>query len=93
MNIKLSKIASLLSLDIKGPDTTIRNLTIDSREIKNGDFFIAIKGKKHDGHDYIQQAIDNGASAILCNDRFDRSKIISSVTSGAILITNGVCFL
>ena len=75
MNIKLSKIASLLSLDIKGPDTTIRNLSIDSREIKNGDFFVAIEGKKHDGHDYIQQAIDNGASAILCNDRFDRSKI------------------
>lgn len=75
MNIKLSKIASLLSLDLKGPDTTIRNLTIDSRKIKNGDFFVAIKGKKHDGHDFIQQAIDNGASAILCNDRFDGSKI------------------
>ncbi len=75
MNIKLSKIASLLSCELKGPDTEICNLTIDSREVKTGDFFIAIEGKKYDGHDYIQESIDNGALAILCNERFDTSKI------------------
>ena len=75
MNIKLSKIASLLSCDLKGPDTEICNLTIDSREVKTGDFFVAIEGKKYDGHDYIQESIDNGALAILCNERFDTSKI------------------
>ena len=37
MNIKLSKIASLLSRELKGPDTEIYNLTIDSREVKSGD--------------------------------------------------------
>ena len=75
MNIKLSKIASLLSLDLIGPDTNIYNLTIDSREVKKGDFFVAIEGIKYDGHDYIQESISNGACAILCNDRFDVSKI------------------
>ena len=75
MNIKLSKIASLLSCDLKGPDTEICNLTIDSREVKTGDFFVAIEGKKYDGHDYIQESIDNGALAILCNEKFDTSKI------------------
>ncbi len=75
MNIKLSKIASLLSCDLKGPDTEICNLTIDSREVKTGDFFVAIEGKKYDGHDYIQESIDNGALGILCNERFDTSKI------------------
>ena len=75
MNIKLSKIASLLSLDLNGPDTDICNFTIDSREVKTGDFFVAIEGKNYDGHDYIQESIDNGALAILCNERFDTSKI------------------
>ena len=75
MNIKLSKIAKLLSLDLQGPDTSIHNLTIDSRDVKNGDFFVAIEGKKCDGHDYIQESINSGALAILCNDRFDVSKI------------------
>ena len=75
MNIKLSKIAKLLSLDLQGPDMSIHNLTIDSRDVKNGDFFVAIEGKKCDGHDYIQESINSGALAILCNDRFDVSKI------------------
>ena len=43
MNIKLSKIASLLSLDLIGADTNIYNLSIDSREVKKGDFFVAIE--------------------------------------------------
>ena len=46
MNIKLSKIASLLSLDLIGADTNIYNLSIDSREVKKGDFFVALEGIK-----------------------------------------------
>ena len=44
MNIKLSKIASLLSRELKGW-YEIYNLTIDSREVKSGDIFVAIEGK------------------------------------------------
>ncbi len=75
MNIKLSKIANILSLDLKGPDINIHNITIDSRKVQKGDFFVAIVGNKFDGHDYIQESINSGASAILCNDSFDVSKI------------------
>ncbi len=75
MNIKLSKIANLLSLDLKGPDTNILDLTIDSREVKNGDFFVAIEGNNYDGHDYIQESINSGALGILCNDQFDTTKL------------------
>ena len=75
MNIKLSKIANLLSCDLNGPDREVCNVTVDSREVKTGDFFVALEGKKHDGHDYIQESIDNGALAILCNEKFDTSKI------------------
>jgi UDP-N-acetylmuramoyl-L-alanyl-D-glutamate--2,6-diaminopimelate ligase len=42
------------------------DLINDSRKIKKGDTFIAIKGIDHDGHDYIKQAIENGASKIIC---------------------------
>lgn len=39
----------------------------DSRKVETGDIFVAIKGYTVDGHDYIEQAISNGASTIVCN--------------------------
>jgi UDP-N-acetylmuramyl-tripeptide synthetase len=38
----------------------------DSRKVKPGDVFVAIRGPQVDGHTYIQQAIDLGAAAIVC---------------------------
>ena len=38
----------------------------DSRKVKTGQTFIAIKGLTVDGHDYIDKAISNGASCIIC---------------------------
>ena len=37
----------------------------DSRRICKGDIFVAIKGIKHDGHDYVLDAIDKGASCVV----------------------------
>jgi UDP-N-acetylmuramoyl-L-alanyl-D-glutamate--2,6-diaminopimelate ligase len=41
-------------------------LVTDSRKVKKGDTFIALRGVDTDGHDYIKSAIDNGASKIIC---------------------------
>ena len=37
----------------------------DSRKVEYGDTFIALKGIKEDGHDYILDAIKNGATKII----------------------------
>ena len=42
------------------------NIKTDSRKITKGDTFVALKGNSVDGHDYIEQAIKNGASRIVC---------------------------
>jgi UDP-N-acetylmuramoyl-L-alanyl-D-glutamate--2,6-diaminopimelate ligase len=42
----------------------------DSRKVELGDVFIAIKGFQVDGHSFIDDAIANGASVIICEDRF-----------------------
>ncbi len=44
----------------------INNLQIDSRKVKPGSCFIAVRGTIADGHDYINTAISNGAVAIVC---------------------------
>ena len=38
----------------------------NSKEVKIGDTFIALKGFKEDGHKYIEDAIKNGATKIIC---------------------------
>ncbi|MBQ7500700.1 MAG: UDP-N-acetylmuramoyl-tripeptide--D-alanyl-D-alanine ligase [Clostridia bacterium] len=45
--------------------STIKNISLDSREIEEGTLFIAIKGERFDGHDYIGRAFDDGAACIL----------------------------
>ena len=40
----------------------------DSRKVKLGDTFIAIKGIKNDGHAYVMEAIKNGVSKVIVED-------------------------
>jgi UDP-N-acetylmuramoyl-L-alanyl-D-glutamate--2,6-diaminopimelate ligase len=47
------------------PDVEITGIAIDSRAVKPGYLFVAMKGGNVDGHDYIQKALDNGAAAIV----------------------------
>ncbi len=47
------------------PETAIYGLTLDSREVKPGDLFIAVKGTQTDGAKYITQAIEQGAVAVV----------------------------
>ncbi len=45
--------------------TKIQGITADSRKVKKGDLFIALPGATVDGYDFIPQAIENGAAAVL----------------------------
>lgn len=52
---------------VKGnTNTTINHLRIDSRKVKAGDCFIAVKGHAVDGHQFVETAVANGAVAIVC---------------------------
>ncbi len=47
-------------------DIDIDSITYDSRKVKTGCIFAAITGFKIDGHDFIKDAVENGASAVIC---------------------------
>jgi len=52
---------------VKGPtDISINKIEFDSRNIAAGDAFVAIRGTQSDGHEYIEKAIQLGASVIVC---------------------------
>lgn len=42
-----------------------RTIQVDSREVRDGDVFVAISGYAVDGHHYIQKAIENGATVVV----------------------------
>ncbi|MCM8775064.1 MAG: Mur ligase domain-containing protein, partial [Candidatus Omnitrophica bacterium] len=44
----------------------IKKITSDSRSVESGDLFIACRGSRMDGHDFLGQAIHAGASVIVC---------------------------
>ena len=60
----------LKGVDFKGKsdDRFIENISYDSRRIKTNSLFIAISGFKSDGHNYIENAIESGATAIVAEN-------------------------
>jgi len=47
------------------PSALVEDITLDSRGVQKGSLFIAIRGERSDGHDYIEAAFEKGACAAL----------------------------
>ncbi|MFH1782698.1 MAG: UDP-N-acetylmuramoyl-L-alanyl-D-glutamate--2,6-diaminopimelate ligase [Candidatus Omnitrophota bacterium] len=61
----IDSIEGKLSLDITG-------ITCDSKTVKEGHIFIALKGNRFDGRDFIDEAIDRGVSAVILESSKDK---------------------
>lgn len=63
-------------------DIDVNNIECDSRKVTNGDMFVAIKGYDYDGHDYISEAIENGAKVVVVQEgnKILKSKINDDIT-------------
>ena len=48
---------------------TINAIQFDSRQVGEGDLFVAVKGEQADGHNFIEKAIAKGAAAIVCQEK------------------------
>lgn len=64
MKLTLSKIADFLSATGEFPrDEIAQGYSIDSRTIRAGELFFAVKGERFDGHDFVDSALEKGAAA------------------------------
>lgn len=79
--MKLKKLISILEYkrleDISGCE--IKGITCNSNLIQAGYLFVAIKGKKYDGHNFITQAIDRGAKAVIIQKDLPLSKGVTKI--------------
>ena len=71
--MKLSQIISGTGARILHgtPDTEVSSLSSDSRKVEPGALFFAVSGTERDGHDYIPQALEKGAAAVVEGSRRD----------------------
>ncbi len=67
-NGRARRLSQLLGL-VEAPDVWVTGLALDSRAVRPGDLFAALPGTRHDGAAFIDQAIAQGAAAILASER------------------------
>jgi UDP-N-acetylmuramoyl-tripeptide--D-alanyl-D-alanine ligase len=70
MKLLLARIAEILSARGEfDPDALAQGYSIDSRSIRPGEIFFAVKGEKFDGHDFVTQALSHGLAAVVRKDQ------------------------
>ena len=67
---KLNKILNGIDFTGQSDNRLIESICYDSRKVKNNSLFIAINGFKENGHNYIDNAINSGATAIITEKNF-----------------------
>ena len=56
-------------------DFTVQGVAFDSREVTQGDLFVAMRGEVSDGHKFIDKAIAAGAAGIVCETAIDHPHV------------------
>ena len=62
---KLSNLSKIVNCDLIGNDAFFEKVSTDTRSMAEGDIFLALKGPNHNGHDFINKALDKGASCLI----------------------------
>ncbi|HEX9776265.1 MAG TPA: UDP-N-acetylmuramoyl-tripeptide--D-alanyl-D-alanine ligase [Actinomycetota bacterium] len=56
------------------PDRLVRGISIDSRTLREGDLFVALRGEHADGHRFVADALARGAAAVLVREQPERAR-------------------
>lgn len=64
----IAEAARALEAGIRGSDVVFDGVNTDSRAIKRGELFVALKGERFDGHRFVSQAAAAGAAAAMVGD-------------------------
>lgn len=65
MNLSALSLSKIVHGDFSGDNLRVSKFSIDSRDLRGGEVFIALKGSKFDGHDFIKEAFEKGAIGVV----------------------------
>jgi len=71
-DLKALKVALFNGIEIQG-------ISSDSQSVKEGYLFVALRGSKLDGHNFIQEAILRGAAAVVCEEDFTDGRRVAKI--------------
>ena len=92
--MKLSTLLERVSCTLGGArqkDAEIESIEQDSRQVKAGSLFVAVRGTNVDGHSFIAKAIESGATAIVCDRQWadtDEGKAIDGQSAVTLVIVD-----
>ncbi len=69
--MSLANLAALLDGELLGEDRPVHGVQDDSRLVRDGEVFVAVRGMSVDGHDFAPLAADKGAAALVVERRLD----------------------
>lgn len=62
---RIADVASFIEAKSMGSNVPFRGVSTDTRTLQPGDLYVALSGERFDGHDFIEQAMEKGAAAVL----------------------------
>ncbi|MBD3271258.1 MAG: UDP-N-acetylmuramoyl-tripeptide--D-alanyl-D-alanine ligase [Elusimicrobia bacterium] len=67
INVEVRDLIKIMkgNLIIGDPRQQVRRIAIDTRTMERGDFFLALKGMRFDGHDFISNTLEKGAAGLI----------------------------
>ncbi|MGA9772825.1 MAG: UDP-N-acetylmuramoyl-tripeptide--D-alanyl-D-alanine ligase [Blastocatellia bacterium] len=87
--MKLGEIANILGTTLGSPESSEQHpvgYSIDSRTVRAGEMFFAIRGENHDGHRFVQSALERGAIAAVVSPDFGLSNDTAAIAGDVNLI-------
>ncbi len=85
MELSLAEVAAILGTSCGARERRAESYSIDSRTVSPGQLFFAIRGRKRDGHQFVWQALERGATGAVVEQAFfeqapaDRASILLAV--------------
>ena len=83
--VSVQQVATWTGGQYEGPELPVRGVSIDSRNAAPGHLFVALRGSRVDGHDYLGEAFASGAAAALV-DREEAARAHRAMGRAVVLV-------
>jgi UDP-N-acetylmuramoyl-tripeptide--D-alanyl-D-alanine ligase len=70
-SVRLADVAEFIQAKHRGANVPFQFVSTDTRTLQPGDLYVALVGERFDGHEYVKQAIDKGACAVVISKEMD----------------------